>query len=64
MAAKKNYIVAAENGLNVREEPSKQARVLTVLAYGEKAVIDPEAEAPDGWAALKSGGYVMREFIK
>lgn len=64
MAAKRNYTVAVARGLNVREEPSTEAKVINILLYKDKVVIDPEAEAPDGWAAVKGGGYVMREYIK
>lgn len=64
MAAKKNYAVNVERGLNLREAPDTGARVIAVLGFGEKVVIDPEAEAPDGWVAVRDGGYVMREYLK
>lgn len=63
-AAKKNFVVAAKNGLNVREEPGKQYKVLEVLPFEAKVTINPEVETPDGWVALKDGGFVMVEFLK
>lgn len=63
MAKRKNYKVLSEVGLNLREKPSKTSRVLKVLAYEDAVVLDNEVETPDGWAAVKDGGYVMKEFI-
>lgn len=64
MAARKTYSVSSPTGLNVREKPSRTARVLRVLQEGEKVAVDKAAEVPDGWKALRDGGYVMTEFLK
>lgn len=64
MAARKNYTVNSKPGLNVRESPSLQARVLRVLYDGEKVVVNNSAAAPEGWKALQAGGFVMAEYLK
>lgn len=64
MAARKNYTVNSKTGLNLRESPSRSARVIRVLKDGEKVTADNAVEAPDGWKAVKGGGYVMTEFLK
>ena len=65
MAKRVNYTVAAPLGrLNVREEPSLHARVLSTLETGAKVRIDPKADAPEGWKAVENGGYVMAEFLE
>ena len=64
MAARKNYTVDSKPGLNVRESPSLQARVLRVLYDGEKIVVNNAAKAPEGWKALQTGGFVMAKFLK
>ena len=65
MANRVNYIVNAPLGrLNVREKPSTGAKILSTLETGAKVRIDPKADAPEGWKAVESGGYVMAEFLK
>lgn len=64
MAGRKNYTVNSEPGLNVRAEPSRSASVLMILKDGEKIVVDNAAETPEGWKALRDGGFVMSEFLK
>lgn len=65
MARTRNtYTVAYKNGLNLREGPSKDTAIIRVLKNGEAVTPDVEIEAPDGWMAVKGGGYVMREFLK
>ena len=65
MAKRANYIVNAPLGrLNVRENPSLNARILATLETGAKVKIDPKAETPVGWKAVESGGYVMEEFLE
>lgn len=65
MAKRLNYIVAAPKGrLNVRENPSIKARILSKIPTGEKVRINPNAKTPDGWKALEDGGYVMAEFLE
>ena len=64
MAPRKNYTVAAKNGLNVRKTPSKSAPVLRVLTPGTKVTVNNAAETPEGWKALRDGGFVMSEYLK
>lgn len=64
MAPRRNYTVAAKIGLNVRKTPSKSAPVLRVLVPGEKVIINPAAETPEGWKALRGGGFVMFQYLK
>lgn len=64
MAIKKNFVVNAERGLNLRELPSKDARILKVLDFGEKVVADHNVETPEEWIAIKDGGFVMKKFLK
>jgi len=64
MAARKIFTVNAAHGLNLRAEPSRKARVLRILADGEKITVDSETASPDGWLAVKGGGFVMTQFIK
>lgn len=63
-AARKNFTVKSAPGLNVRKQPSLGAEVLRVLTDGEKVTIVTDAEAPEGWAAVKAGGYVMKAYLK
>lgn len=55
------YAVNSPPGLNVREAPSKAAKVLRVLKHGE--TVEQAGKAPKGWVAIK-GGYVMAEYLK
>ena len=65
MANRVNYIVNAPLGrLNVREKPSTGAKILSTLETGAKVKIDPNVECPQGWKALKDGGFVADEFLK
>lgn len=62
-AKKKTYTVAYKYGLNLRENPSTESNILKVLPYGETVEPAPKADSPDGWLAVKGGGYVMKEFL-
>ena len=64
MAVRKNFTVAYKGGLNLREKPSKDSNILAVLPFGEKVTVDNTVDTPYEWAAVKGGGYVMREFLK
>lgn len=64
MAVKKWYIVTSETGLNLREEPSLEAKILKVFDWNDKIEADSSVEAPEGWIAIKDGGFVMKEFLK
>ena len=63
-AGKTRYTVCTKSRLNVREAPSKESRVLRTLANKQRVTIDPAAEVPEGWKALKDGGFVMADFLK
>lgn len=64
MAARKTFTVDWPGGVCLREEASKDSKVLAVLPYGEKVTIDPKAEAPAGWTAVSGGGYTMTQYLK
>lgn len=64
MAVKKWYVVTSEHGLNLREKPSKKAKILKVFDWNDRIEADNSVEAPDGWIAIKDGGFVMKEFLK
>lgn len=64
MAAKKYYVVTSETGLNLRKEPSLSAEILKVFSWNDRIEADNAVEAPDGWLAVKDGGFVMKEFVK
>lgn len=66
MAGRKTYTIDATGyaGLNLREQPSMDSEVIKLLENGAKVIIDPEIEAPEGWVAIKDGGYVMSEYLK
>ena len=64
MAKRVNYTVSAPKGLlNVRENPSLDARILSTLETGAKVKIDPNADVPEGWKAVADGGFVMGEYL-
>lgn len=64
MAKRVNYTVSAPKGLlNVRENPSLDARILSTLESGAKVRINPNAETPEGWKAVENGGFVMGEYL-
>lgn len=64
MAARKTFSVDYLGGVCVREEPSKGAKVLAVLPYGEKVTLDSKVEAPKGWVAVSGGGFTMQQYLK
>lgn len=57
-------MVCYTHGLNVREYPDTRARVLRVLKDGEQIEVDNNIAAPNGWAAVVGGGFVMRRYLK
>lgn len=64
MANKKKFFkVNSASGLNLRREPTKASDVLKVFQYGERVEIDSSVETPEGWAAVKDGGFVMKKYI-
>lgn len=63
MAARKTLTVSTPRGLNLREEPSLDSRVLAVLLPGSSVVPDRKAKAPEGWTAISGGGYVMTKYL-
>ena len=63
-AVKTRYTVCTRTRLNVREAPSKESRVLRTLANKQIVTVDNAAEVPEGWKALKAGGFVMADYLK
>ena len=62
--ARRTFTVKTEvAGLNLREEPTTESRILRLIPNGEKVTIDPAAEVPEGWCAVKDGGYVMKQYL-
>ena len=62
MARKKTFTVNSPSGLNLRERPTKAAKVVKVLKDGEKVKVT-EDEAPEGWVSVE-GGYVMAAYLR
>ena len=62
--ATKKWVVSPENGLNLREEPSLNAKILKILDWNTRVEVDSNVDAPDGWIAIKGGGFVMKQFLK
>ena len=63
----KPFIVKAENGLNLREAPSKSSKSLGVIAHGTtvEGFLDTDAEL--GWMPIAIGvftGWAMTEFLE
>lgn len=64
-APRRNYTVRTKKaGLNLREEPNKESKILRLIPNGEKVTVDQTVETPLGWFAVKGGGYVMGEFLE
>lgn len=61
---KKTYKVNSPSGLNVRQHPVKDAKILRVLAEGASVAADPTVDTPAGWLAVLGGGFVMAEYLK
>ena len=61
---KKTYTVDSKPGLNVREQPDVNSKVLRVLSDRERVVVDIISEVPEGWKLLLDGGYVMTAYLK
>lgn len=54
------------NNLRVRSEQSVDSKVLDTVSTGAKLTVDTEAEATDGWVAVKSGSqtaYVSADYV-
>ena len=58
------YSVAYPHGLNLRAEPRKTAAVLRIMPHGERVEIDAGKDSPEGWAAVKGGGWCMVEYLE
>jgi uncharacterized protein YgiM (DUF1202 family) len=61
---KTTYTVNVERGLNVRERPTKESKVLSVLKHGEKVKLDPDRDIYPNWLPVLGGGYVMTKYLK
>ena len=54
------------NNLRVRSEQSVDSKVLDTVSTGAKLTVDTEAEATEGWVAVKSGSqtaYVSADYV-
>lgn len=63
-AARKAFTVDYAGGVCLREQPSTDAKIIKVLAYGEKVKPATKAEAPDGWLAVDGGGYTKKAYLR
>ena len=62
------YATASTGGLRVRAQANseEETEIVHVLEEGEKIKVDTEAEAPEGWVAVKNSdttAYVSAEFV-
>lgn len=62
------YATASTGGLRVRAQANseEETEIVHVLEEGEKIKVDTEAEAPEGWVAVKNSdttAYVNAEFV-
>lgn len=54
------------NNLRIRSEQSVDSKVLDTVSTGAKLTVDTEAEATEGWVAVKSGSqtaYVSADYV-
>lgn len=54
------------NNLRIRSEQSADSKVLDTVSTGAKLTVDTEAEATEGWVAVKSGSqtaYVSSDYV-
>jgi uncharacterized protein YgiM (DUF1202 family) len=60
------YAVNAEHGLNLRERPSLDAKIIAVLPRGSGVVLDASQEAVLGWLPVRTGrlyGWVQERHL-
>lgn len=60
------YATVNTDGLRLRSEPNEEAGIITTASIGEKLKVDKEAEAMDGWVAVKtsdSTAYVSADYV-
>ncbi len=53
------------SSLNVREEPSTSARIVSALGYGQRVIVS--SDAGDGWVRIRTAeveGYVRLEYLE
>lgn len=58
------YTVTTDSWLNVRMKPSLKSRVIRELQDGDEVTVDNSVETPEGWKALRGGGFVMAEYLR
>lgn len=61
--SQKTVYVTADNGLNMREQPDKNAKVLAVIPFGTKLDV---LEEQDGWYKVEYNGktgWVAKDFV-
>ena len=62
----KTYAKAKEGGIRIRTEANAESGILTVLAQGDAAEVNTEAEEIEGWVAVISSGttgYVSSDYV-
>jgi len=60
------YATVNTDGLRLRSEPSEEAGIVTTASNGDKLKVDKEAEAIDGWVAVKTSdatAYVSADYV-
>lgn len=60
------YATSTTGGLRVRSAAGEDASVISALGEGDKAVVDTEAEAVEGWVAVSINGktgYVKADYV-
>lgn len=68
--AKENCDIVAEatvNGLRIRSEASLESAIVETMVEGDKALVDKNTQAPEGWVAVlfdKETCYVSAEYVK
>ena len=61
------YAKAKEGGIRVRSEASAESSIITVLAQGDTAQVDTDAEPIRGWVTVivdSSTGYVSEDYVE
>ena len=65
LKAGEHYATVTASALNVREEPTTEARIVERLANGRRVIVASEPDA-DGWVRVRTGeveGFVKGEYL-
>lgn len=60
------YATVNTDGLRLRSEPNEEAGIITTASNGDRLKVDKEAEAAEGWVAVKtsdSTAYVSADYV-